>query len=159
MATEPGPLLPPVDEDAAPFFEGCLRGELRLQRCTATGRLLFPPRPFSPYAPHARPEWVTVSGRGTVWSFAVPHPPLLPWYAERAPYAVVCVALEEDPAVRLVGNLVAREGGAIDEVDPAAIEIGTPVRAVFERVSDEIALPRWVRADGAEERSRRRRAR
>jgi uncharacterized OB-fold protein len=47
--------------------------------------------------------------------------------------------------VRLVGNLVAREGGAIDEVEPASIEIGAPVRAVFERVGEDVTLPRWVR--------------
>jgi uncharacterized OB-fold protein len=58
---------------------------------------------------------------------------------------VILVALDEDPTIRMIGNLVAREGGAIDEIDPATIEIGTPVRAVFERVTDEIAMPRWVR--------------
>jgi uncharacterized OB-fold protein len=81
-----------------------------------------------------------------VWSFVVPHPPLLPWYAERAPYNVIVVALDEDPRVRLVGNLVPRAGGGIDEVDPATLRIGAPVRVVFERMNDEIHLPRWVPA-------------
>ncbi len=140
------PLLPAVDENAAPFWEGALRGELRLQRCAATGRLLFPPRPLSPWAPHTPPEWTTVSGRGTIWSFVVPHPPLLPAFAELAPYNVIVVALDEDPTIRLVGNLVAREGGAINEIDPTTIRIGAPVRVVFERVTDGLALPRWVLA-------------
>ncbi len=35
--------------------------------------------------------------------------------------------------------------GAIDEVDPHAVEIGTPVRVVFQRLNDEIQLPRWLR--------------
>jgi uncharacterized OB-fold protein len=140
------PLLPRPDEDAAPFFEGTLRGELRVQRCTATGRLLFPPRALSPFAPRAPLEWVALSGRGTIWSFVVPHPPLLPAFAALAPYNVIVVALEEDPALRLVGNLVAREGGPPNEVDPASIRIGEPVRAVFERVADGVALPRWVRS-------------
>jgi uncharacterized OB-fold protein len=140
------PLLPAVDVHAEPFWEGCRRGELRVQRCAATGRLLFPPRPMSPWAPHTPPEWTTVSGRGTIWSFVVPHPPLLPAFAALAPYNVIAVALDEDPRVRFVGNLVARAGGAINEIDPRSIEIGAPVRAVFERVSDEIHLPRWVPA-------------
>jgi hypothetical protein len=140
------PLLPIIDHENAPFFEGALRGELRVQRCPATGRLLFPPRARSPWAPRSAPEWVAVSGRGTIWSFVVAHPPLLPYYAALAPYPVVAVALEEDPSVRLIGNLVARRGGAISEVDPAAIRIGAPVRAVFERVADEIALVRWMLA-------------
>lgn len=139
------PLLPEVDADSAPFWEGAKSGELRVQRCTATGRLFFPPRPLSPYAPKTEPEWTTVSGRGTIWSVVVPHPPLLPGFTERAPYNVIVVALEEDPGIRMVGNLVSAAGGSIGELDPATIEIGAPVRVVFETVSDDVALPRWVR--------------
>jgi uncharacterized OB-fold protein len=139
-----GPLLPLVDEDSAPFFEAARRGELRVQRCSASHRLVFPPRALSPFAPGAPLEWVGVSGRGTIWSFAVPHPPLLPYYAGLAPYNVVVVALEEDPTVRLVGNLVAREGGLISEILPAEIRIGARVRASFERLSSDITVPRWV---------------
>ena len=137
-------LLPFIDEDSAPFWEGARKGELRVQRCAETGRLIFPPRPMSPWGQHTEPTWTAVSGRGTIWSFVVPHPPLLPPFAALAPYNVIVVALDEDPTIRLVGNLVACQGGAIDEVDPRAIEIGAPVRVVFERVTDEISLPRWV---------------
>jgi uncharacterized OB-fold protein len=138
-------LLPVPGEDDAPFWEGARRGELRVQQCTETGRLLFPPRARSPWAPHTEPRWVRVSGRGAVWSFAVPHPPLLEPFSGLAPYNVVVVALEEDPRVRLVGNLVARPGGALNEVDPRSIEIGARVRVHFEPVGDGIHLPRWVR--------------
>ena len=31
-------LLPPIDEENEPFWDGCRRGELRVQRCAATGR-------------------------------------------------------------------------------------------------------------------------
>lgn len=137
-------LLPAVDEVNEPFWEGARRGELRVQQCAETGRLIFPPRPMSPWSPHTEPTWTRVSGRGTIWSFVVPHPPLLPQFAALAPYNVILVALDEDPRVRLVGNLVTSAGGAIDEVDPRAIEIGAPVRVVFERINDEFHLPRWV---------------
>jgi uncharacterized OB-fold protein len=86
-----------------------------------------------------------MSGRGTIWSFVVAHPPLLPAYAAIAPYNVVTVTLDEDPALRLVGNLVASPDGAINEVDPATIRIGEPVRVVFQKVED-VYLPRWMRA-------------
>lgn len=137
-------LLPPIDADSAPFFEGCRRGVLRMQQCAQTGRLIFPPRPLSPFAPRVQPVWTDVSGRGTIWSFVVPHPPLLPPFDALAPYNVILVALAEDPTVRLTGNLIRREGAAIDSVDPSEIEIDSPVRAVFERVSDALSLPRWV---------------
>jgi len=140
-----GPLLPWVDDVTRPFWEGCRRGELRVQRCHDTGRLLFPPREVSPFGARRQPEWVAVPATGTIWSFVVAHPPLLSYFAERAPYNVILVALDADPAVRLAGNLLAREGGDLGEVDPGTIEIGAAVRAVFEVVTDEVTLPRWVR--------------
>jgi uncharacterized protein len=146
VTTDDGLLLPLQDEDGAPFWDGTLRGELLIQACGSCGRLRFPPRPMCPHCRSTESTWKPVSGRGTIWSFVVPHPPLLPAYQAVAPYNVVVVELEEDPQIRLVGNLVASEEGAINEVDPATIRIGDPVRVVFQRLSDEVALPRWVRA-------------
>ena len=94
-------------------------------------------------------EWTPVSGRGRVWSFVIPHPPLLPAFQEFAPYNVIVVELDEDPSVRLVGNLVASEHQPINSVDPYSIKVGDPVRAVFQRVGDgedAVTLPRWFRA-------------
>jgi uncharacterized OB-fold protein len=147
MSAAPDLLLPPADAESAPFWEAARRGELHVQQCAATGRLIFPPRAMSPFAPHVPPAWTRVSGEGTIWSFVVPHPPLLPQFAALAPYNVILVALLEDPTLRLVGNLVARPGGGIDEVDPATIRIGARVRVVFERVTEEIHMPRWVLAE------------
>lgn len=139
-------LLPDLDdEDTAPFWEATARGVLAIQACGSCGRLRMPPRPMCPHCRSLEARWQEVSGRGTVWSFVVPHPPLLPAYAELAPYNVIVVALDEEPAIRLVGNLLASADGGIDEVDPATIEIGEPVRVVFQSVED-VALPRWVRA-------------
>ena len=70
---------------------------------------------------------------------------LLRSMAELAPYNVVVVALEEDPTIRMVGNLVEDARGSINAIDPATIRIGEPVRGVFAPVED-VALPRWVRA-------------
>jgi len=141
-----GPIVPVCDEDAQPFYEATRRGELRIQRCVDTGRWIFPPRPLSPFGKHQAPEWARVSGRGTIWSFIVPHPPLLPYFAESAPFNVILVALDEDPTIRLTGNLLAREGGQLGDVDPATIEVGAAVRVVFDQIDDEWTLPRWVLA-------------
>jgi uncharacterized OB-fold protein len=145
------PLLPPINEENETFWQAARRGELWLQRCRDTERFLFPPRLLSPWGRHRAPEWVAVSGRGVIWSYVVPHPPLLPYFSERAPYNVILVALEEDPRIRLVGNLVARQAGELNEVDPETIEIGTPVRVVFDPPhpsgpsEGEPPLPRWLR--------------
>ena len=136
--------LPKIDSVTAPFWEATLRGELRMQACAACGRLRFPPRPMCPNCHSLEHEWRLMSGRGTVWSFVVPHPPLLPAFMPLAPFNVVVVELDEDATLRMVGNLVVSPDGPINEVDPATIEIGQPVRVVFQRVADDVALPRWI---------------
>lgn len=138
-------LLPQVDEYSAPFWEGARQGELRIQACGGCGTRRFPPRPMCPVCRSVEVTWQVMSGTGTVWSFVIPHPPLLPAYADRAPYNVVVVALDEDPSLRLVGNLVADPGADINSVDPASIEIGCAVRAVFQPVAEDITMPRWIR--------------
>lgn len=141
-----GMLLPLVDDDSGPFWEGTKAGELRMQACGSCGRLRFPPRPMCPTCHSTEVDWRTMSGKGTVWSFVVAHPPLLPAYAEVAPYNVVVVSLDEEPTLRLVGNIVRSANGEINEVDPSTIEIGAPVSVVFPDPVEGISLPRWVLA-------------
>jgi uncharacterized OB-fold protein len=147
-----GMLLPDLDEDAAPFFEYAAVGELRVQRCATCGTRRMPPRPMCHACGSFEVAWERLSGRGRIWSFAVPHPPLLPAYAALAPYNVIVVESEEDPTIRFVGNLVASADGPINEVDPASISIGEQVRVVFPPPLDDgrgpVVLPRWVRDDG-----------
>lgn len=143
---ESGFLLPdPQDDDAAPFWAGTARGELLVQACAQCGRRRIPPRPMCFVCRSTKHVWQPLSGRGTIWSFVIPHPPLLPAYQALAPYNVVTVELAEDPTLRLVGNLVARADGPINEVDPKTITIGAPVRVVFQPVED-VWLPRWIAA-------------
>ena len=144
---ESGWLLPDLDEPTtAPFWEGAARGELVVQTCAACGRWRMPPRPMCPYCQSVAVRWEPTSGRGRIWSYIVSHPPLLPAYAEKAPYNAIVVELDEDPSIRFAGNLVASAGGDINEIDPATITIGEPVHVVFHRI-DDVTLPRWVRAE------------
>ncbi|GAA2449285.1 Zn-ribbon domain-containing OB-fold protein [Streptomyces mauvecolor] len=138
-------LTPVVDPDGAPFWEYAARGELRVQACAAPdcGRLRFPPRPCCPHCQSFDSEWRRVSGRGRIWSYVFPHPPLLPDYAAQAPYNAVIVELAEDPLIRLVGNVVAEPGAALDSVDPARLRIGARVQVAFAEV-DGMTVPRWL---------------
>jgi uncharacterized OB-fold protein len=144
-----GYVLPGLEDPAArPFWDGTARGELLIQTCADCGVLRMPPRPMCPACRSIGVRWTKASGRGRVWSYVVAHPPLLPAYAEHAPYPVIVVELEEDPTLRLVGNFVASADAPINSVDPATIRIGEPVRVVFTQI-DDVALPRWVRASAA----------
>lgn len=152
MITDPP--LPSFDECSAPFWEACGAGELRVQRCRECGRLRMPPRPMCPWCRSFDHSWDAMSGTGTVWSYVVPHPPLLPAFAEVAPYNVIVVQLDDDPGpdappIRMVGNLVETADGPINAIDPDTIIIGEPVRVVFPPPlgddEGEVVLPRWVR--------------
>jgi len=144
MATS-GFVLPGLEDPAArPFWDGTARGELLIQTCADCDALRMPPRPMCPACRSVAVTWTKASGRGKVWSFVVAHPPLLPAYAEFAPYPVIVVELDEDPSIRLVGNFVAAADGPINGIDPATIRIGEPVQVVFAQI-DDVALPRWVR--------------
>ena len=139
------PPLPELDDDTAPFWQATCRGELVIQACGSCGRLRHPPRPMCPYCRSLNVEWKPMSGTGTIWSFVVPHPPLLPAFMPVAPYNVCIVTLDEDPLIRLVGNVIEHEGAPINSVDPSTIEVGQAVRVVFEQVADDVALPRFIR--------------
>jgi hypothetical protein len=102
-----------------------------------------------PHCQSTQREWRAVSGKGTIWSFVVAHPPLLPAYAPFAPFPVITVTLDEDPVLRVVGNLLATADGAINEIDSESIVIGEPVEVVFSpRLRPDgtlVFLPNWVR--------------
>jgi uncharacterized OB-fold protein len=133
-------LSPVTDADGAPFWRYAARGELRVQACADCGEPRFPPRPCCPHCRSFGSEWRPVKGHGRIWSYVVPHPPLLPEYAARAPYNVVLVELVDAPRIRLVGNLVGRAGEPLGILPPDRVRIGARVQAVFAPGG----LPQWV---------------
>jgi hypothetical protein len=85
-------------------------------------RLVWYPEACCPTC-HGGLEWRTVSGRATVAAFTVVHRPLFAAAQAWTPYVPALVALEEDPAIRLVTQLV--------DCDPARVRCDMPVAAVF----------------------------
>ncbi len=138
------PMLPLETPESAGYFQGARAGELRVQACRDCGRLRHPPGPVCPWCHSFQREWRPVSGRGRIWSYVVPHPPLLPGFDGLAPYNVVVVELEEDPTIRVTGNLVRAAGAPPNQIDPSSIRIGEEVRAVFHVVED-VGLLQWER--------------
>jgi uncharacterized OB-fold protein len=131
--------MPVPDADSRPFWEGCREHRLKIERCADCKTARFPPARLCPHCRSSRSEWITASGRGTVFSWiVVRHPVPKDIYAGEVPYVVALVELEE--GVRMPTNVV---GCA-----PEAIRAGMPVEVVFEEVSAEITLPRF-RPQGA----------
>ena len=125
--------LPAVTEDNAPYWEACQKGQLQAQRCGSCGHLRWPPSVLCPKCLAEGGEWVALSGRGTIYSFIVVHRPQHPAFFGDAPYNVVVVELEE--GVRLHSTAV--------ECANEDLRVGMPVEVVFDRVNDEVTLPRF----------------
>jgi uncharacterized OB-fold protein len=142
--SDTGYLTPVIDEDGAPFWSYAAQGQLRVQACASCDELRFPPRPCCPHCQSFDTTWRRMSGRGRIWSYVLPHPPLLPGYAEQAPYNAVVVELADAPHIRLVGNVVAAPDAPLNSVDPARLRIGAPVRVAFTAAGDGFAVPRWL---------------
>jgi len=130
--------LPIPNEDTRPFWDGCAREELLLQRCGACGAYRHPPSPTCPKCLSTDAEWVAASGNGTVYTYVVVHQALDPAWAEDVPYVVAIVELAEGP--HMLSNVV---DTPVDQVT-----IGMPVTVCFQRASDEIVLPRFRPAAG-----------
>ena len=121
--------LPRPSPLSRPFWEAAARHELVVQRCQRCGTHLFYPRANCPCG-STELAWVAVSGRATVHAFTVARRPTHPGLADRVPYVIAIVELEEGP--RMTTNVV---GCPVEEV-----RVGLPVQAGFEDVADGVAL-------------------
>ncbi|WP_187830293.1 Zn-ribbon domain-containing OB-fold protein [Siccirubricoccus phaeus] len=130
LATRPTPL---VDNWNKPFWAACAEGKLVLQRCKATGKCFFPPAPVSPFTGRPDWEWITASGRGTLWSFVVFHQSYFPGMRDELPYPVVMVKLEEGPY--LLTN--------IEGLEPEALKIGMRMAVRFPGGPEGFVLPQF----------------
>ena len=122
---------PKLERDTRGYWEALRNHQLVVQRCLECKAFRHHPRPMCPECHSLRFEWAPVSGRGTVYSYSVITQVLHPYWADRMPYNVVLVELEE--GIRIASNLV--------DCPNESIRIGMPVTVVFEDVSDEISLP------------------
>ncbi|MHB1712387.1 MAG: Zn-ribbon domain-containing OB-fold protein [Acidimicrobiales bacterium] len=122
-------LLPRLDNDNRFFWTGGIDGILRFLRCSSCRQFVHPPVPLCPncLCVDLTPE--PVSGRGTVHSYTVNHQQ---WIPGSDPYVIGLVAIDEQPEVRLMTNLVGCE--------PDDALIGTAVEVMFEE-SGDVFLP------------------
>lgn len=121
----------PVSGDDVTFWSFVDAGELRIQRCAQCGTHRHPPRPICAACGSTDVEWSLASGDGEVWACTVIHPPTLPAFTDKTPYAAVVVRLAE--GVFMVSNVVDR--------GPDEIGVGMPVAATITEVEPGLRLP------------------
>ena len=125
--------LPRPDAERKPFWDYCRQHELRMQKCTVCGRLNSPSTFFCPNDLSDKFEWVKLSGKGKVFSYAVVRQPYHKAFAKDLPYVIASIELEEGP--RMMSNVVG--------IKPEDIKIDMPVEVFFEDVTSEVCLPKF----------------
>jgi uncharacterized OB-fold protein len=125
--------LPVVTEMNRPFWEGCRSGILRLQYCDQCQQHQFYPRLYCMHCGADKLSWVTVSGRGVIYSYTIIHQNKSPEFVQDTPYNVAIIQLAEGP--RMMSNNVG--------ISPQDLRIDLPVKIVFDPVTDTISIPRF----------------
>lgn len=111
MTQMPLPTVTPLNQ---PFWTGLEAGELRFQRCVACRHAWLPAREECPSCLSDDVAWEPSNGRARLISWVIYHQAFHPAFADRLPYNVAVVELEEGP--RLITNVNADE-------DALAIEL------------------------------------
>lgn len=131
MSELPLPEITPLTE---PYWKGLAEGELRHQVCGACGNAWLPAREECPRCLSSDVSWAASSGRGSLVSWVVYHQASHPAFADRVPYNVAVVELEE--GARLITNVLA---------DADQLEIDQPLVLVIEQ-EQGLSLPRFTPA-------------
>ena len=124
-------MRPASSKDTKFFWDGVNAHELRIQK-RPDGSLQHPPVPALWADKEEATDYVVGTGKGTVFSFVVHHAPKVP--GRTLPFVVALVELEE--GVRMLGEL--------RNVDPASVEIGMPVRAMYIDFPANDVGPAWT---------------
>jgi len=123
--------VPEPSAVSAPFWDATRRRELAMQRCGSCTRLVWYPRFVCPHCGGSSLRWEVLSGNGVVYAVSVHHRAPLPALADKVPYSVVLVDLDE--GVRLMSNVFGHPPAVGDRVAVAWVPLADGRNlAVFE---------------------------
>ena len=123
--------LPALEPRTEAFWRACRAGRLEFTHCISCNHFIHQSRPICPKCRGRNLDRRAVSGRARLHSFTVNHKA---WYpGQDVPYVIGLVELVEQHGLRLMTNII---NCPIEQV-----QIGMPLRVVFENLNDEVALP------------------
>jgi uncharacterized OB-fold protein len=127
--------LPGLDGMTGEFYNFCKQEQLHFQRCSNCQTFRHVPREMCPECNSFDWEWAPSTGKGTVYTWTVVERALHPAFVDDTPMAPVVVEMEE--GVRLLATML--------DCPPSELEIDMPVEVAFEKVTEEVTLPRFRR--------------
>ena len=138
--------LPQPTEETKPYWDACRREELQIQFCHECQRYYFYPRPLCRWCLSPNTEWRRVSGKGRLHTHVINYRPAR-GFEDEAPYVLAVIELDE--GVRMMSNLIdirvdlSVVPSGLRRQDGSEMRIDDPVEVVFEKVNDEITLPKF----------------
>ncbi len=120
---------PSVSPETKEYWDAAAQGRLLVRKCTACGEAHHYPRTICPFCFSDKTEWITASGRGTLYSYSVMR-------RAPVPYAMAYVTLAEGPT--MMTNIV--------DCDFDKLRIGQDVKLVFKPTEGGPPLPMFTPA-------------
>jgi uncharacterized OB-fold protein len=124
---------PPIDPWTRPFWQAARQGKLMIQQCQSCRRHIFYPRIICPFCFSEQITWVESTGKGKIYTFSVVQNNAPSTFIPDMPFIIAIVRLDE--GVQMMTNIVG--------CDPSQVHCDMPVTVVFEKLNDEITLPKF----------------
>jgi uncharacterized OB-fold protein len=128
----------PVPTDLTkPFWDAAKEQKLVIQKCSACGKLAYPPRQRCNQCNSAAPlEWTEVEGKGHIDVHLIIRDSRIRGFRSAQPINFAIIRLDEDPGINFLSNLPG--------TPPGEFEDGMPVQVVYAQVegSDQL-IPEW----------------
>jgi uncharacterized OB-fold protein len=127
--------LPQPSVETKPFWAAVQERKLLMPKCDACGTVSFPPTVACGRCEKTAFTWTEMSGRGKVYSFVVYHRVYHPAFADKVPYVVAVIELDEGP--RIISNIM--------NVPIPEVTCEMPVSVVFDEARDGYLIPKFER--------------
>jgi len=126
-------LLPTVLALERPYWDHAKQHRLALQKCAQCGTFRFPASPVCAECDSDAYAWTPTAGTGSIVSWVVFHRSYFAAFADKIPYNVALIALDEGPV--MCANIV--------DIDNGRLRIGMRVTVVFDDIDAEFSIPRF----------------
>jgi len=125
--------VPEKSRVATPFWNAMRENKFLIQKCNSCKNYVFYPRIRCPHCFSDNLDWEEASGKGTVYSYTTVLNNAPSGFINEMPYTVAIIRLAE--GVQMLSNIVG--------CDPHEVECDMPVEVVFEKLNDEVTLPKF----------------
>lgn len=125
--------LPKPTPQSQVFWDGCKREKLFIQQCKECGKNIFYPKLYCPFCLSKELSWIQATGKGRIYTYMIVYGYQPTEFEADLPYVVAVIDLEE--GVKIMSNIV--------DSELENIRCDASVEVVFDKVTDDVTLPRF----------------